>query len=272
MSTRLLPDFSSIVDQLGIDDVDRLRSYIKPGMYASLESSQEEYPLGKSRFGGLPDLPAGMDWPVCEAGPIPFLAQVNLAELPSTAGRELLPEHGMLSFFYGNPDGEVHFPTDEDGVTGGAVVLFTEDLNHLQRLNVPEDYDEEFIIRKNSQLLQFHGCNTFVDAEHPVWSRYGQFFGPKIPALETPWGEKRAKFQILGHPRPMQTSVSRYVADESLSKDEAQKEAFVEWSLGLETLFQAIDADGDCSVYFLMPRADLLARRWDQFRWTLQCT
>ncbi len=272
MSTQLLPDFASIVDQLGIDDVDRLRSYIKPAMYACLEPSEEEYPLGVSRFGGLPDLPVGVAWPNCEAGPIPFLAQVNLSELPSSPGRELLPERGLLSFFYGNPDGEFHFPDDEDGVTGGTVVLFTEDLDHLTRIDLPDDFEEELIVREESQLLHFHGCNTFVDLEHPVWGRYDQFFGPDIPELETPWGNQRANFQILGHPRPMQTSVAHYVADESLGNDAEQKEAFIEWSLGLETLFQALDADGDCSVYIMIQRDDLLARRWDKFRWTLQCT
>lgn len=272
MSTRLLPDYASIVDQLGIDDAERLRSYIKPALYACLEDSREDYPLGASRFGGLPDLPAGVSWPVCDAGPIPFLAQVNLAELPSSPGGDLLPKQGLLSFFYGNPDGEFHFPDDEDGVTGGAVVLYAERLENLSRATAPEDSDEELITREESQLLHFHPCNTFVDFEHPVWGRYDLRFGPDLPELETPWGEGRPHFQLLGHPCAMQTSVCNYVADPSLADDPQRLEEFIEWSLGLETLFQALDADGDCSVYLMIQRADLLARRWDKFRWTLQCT
>jgi hypothetical protein len=272
MATRLLPDFASIVNQLGIDDHDRLRSYIKPAMYARAEESEENYPLGASRFGGQPDLPGGVAWPACDAGPIPFVAQVNLSELPSSPGRELLPERGILYFFYGAPEGELLFPDNADEADGGVEVLFAEDVRSLTRADLPDGLDEEFGVMEETQLLHFYGCNTFVDSEHPVWSRYDRQFGPDLPELEMPWEGKYSRFQILGHPAAMQSSVCGYVADEPLSRVPEQREAQIEWALGLETLFQAIDAVGDCSLYFMIQRADLLARRWDKHRWTLQCT
>jgi uncharacterized protein YwqG len=55
---------------------------------------------GTSKLGGLPDLPPGLAWPKWKTGYLTFVAQVNLAELP---GSELLPNVGMLSFFY-DPD------------------------------------------------------------------------------------------------------------------------------------------------------------------------
>ncbi len=272
MSERLLPDYDSVVDQLGIDDPEGLRSYVKPAMYACLNSAPDEPPLGASRFGGLPDLPAELAWPECDAGPIPFVAQVNLSGLPSSLGRELLPERGMLYFFYGCPEGDLLFPGEEDEVGGGVRVLFAETADDLSRAELPDGLDDEYGMMEESHVLQFYGCNTFVDREHPVWQRYGHEFGPDLPELSVPWGDDSPHFQVLGHPHAMQSSVCGYVTDEPLSGDPERRRDQVDWMLGLETLFQAIDAVGDCSLYFMIHRDDLLARRWDAFRWTLQCT
>jgi hypothetical protein len=54
-----------------------------------------ELPLGGSRFGGLPDLPASMTWPSWDGKMLPFLAQIDLAVLP----RSPLPSEGWLYVF-----------------------------------------------------------------------------------------------------------------------------------------------------------------------------
>jgi uncharacterized protein YwqG len=41
----------------------------------------ETAPLGRSRIGGWPDLPASIEWPCWRDKPLAFLAQINLAEL-----------------------------------------------------------------------------------------------------------------------------------------------------------------------------------------------
>ncbi len=60
----------------------------------------------KSRKGGLPSLPEGVDWPVHPdtRRPLHFLAQVDLAALPDTPlpgcpFGAALPRRGMLFFF-----------------------------------------------------------------------------------------------------------------------------------------------------------------------------
>ncbi len=55
----------------------------------------------KSRFGGLPDLPDGFEWPCSESHYYEFLCQIKLDELPDCEARSLLPRSGMLSFFVG---------------------------------------------------------------------------------------------------------------------------------------------------------------------------
>jgi len=77
-----------------------------------------ENAVSKSRSGGLPSLPEGVDWPVSLETKVPlhFLAQIDLAALPATPlpgcpFEATLPRQGMLFFFYSlceyAPEGEV---------------------------------------------------------------------------------------------------------------------------------------------------------------------
>lgn len=73
-------------------------------------TNEDDLPEGRSKIGGHPDFPDDLTWPVFSNGkPLAFLAQVNLADLPKDAGRNGLPESGMLYLFsvYGwqSPDG-----------------------------------------------------------------------------------------------------------------------------------------------------------------------
>lgn len=52
-------------------------------------------PLGESRFGGVPDLPPGIAWPVFQGKKLPLLAQIDLSALPKSA----LPSDGWLYAF-----------------------------------------------------------------------------------------------------------------------------------------------------------------------------
>lgn len=53
---------------------------------------------GTSRFGGVPDLPAGEPWPQCAGRPQSFLGQIRLRDLPPTA-IELRRLGGVLLLF-----------------------------------------------------------------------------------------------------------------------------------------------------------------------------
>ena len=55
--------------------------------------------IGRSRFGGWPDLPPEAIWPCYEGAPMVFVAQINLADLKGWKPAEVLPEEGLLSFF-----------------------------------------------------------------------------------------------------------------------------------------------------------------------------
>lgn len=53
-----------------------------------------------SKFGGVPALPARVEWPSWSGTNLMFLAQVNLKELQAATPRAELPGTGLLLFFY----------------------------------------------------------------------------------------------------------------------------------------------------------------------------
>jgi hypothetical protein len=63
-----------------------------------------EHESRESRIGGRPDLPPDAAWPEHAGAPMIFLCQVRLAELAGLPGAEVLPDHGVLSFWCADTD------------------------------------------------------------------------------------------------------------------------------------------------------------------------
>jgi len=63
-----------------------------------------------TKIGGLPYLPAHVDWPTYTHGPMMFYAQLNFDELPPLPG---FPERGIVQFFGGTD--EIFGSDDADG-------------------------------------------------------------------------------------------------------------------------------------------------------------
>lgn len=57
-------------------------------------------PAGRSKLGGLPDLPAGAEWPRRGVKPLAFVAQIDLDEASRYIREKTTPPSGLLSFFY----------------------------------------------------------------------------------------------------------------------------------------------------------------------------
>ncbi len=124
-------------------------------------------PLGGTRLGGLPDLPAGVKWPAIKDRSLAFAAQVRLSEV---AGNGLLPKAGLLSFFVLDEweDGEV------PGYLQKAVVLFTPELTVLRRLPIPKNFQS----RRGGTMEErrpFASCLV-------EWIRVA-----KLPVASEPW-------------------------------------------------------------------------------------
>lgn len=103
--------------------------------------------VGKSKFGGEPDLPPDFEWEYFEENgernPLAFLAQFDLAEAAEYDKDGLLPKSGLLSFFYDVVSQPWGFDPKDKGCS--RVYYFPEGTK-LVRTPLPEDMDEEAVL------------------------------------------------------------------------------------------------------------------------------
>lgn len=105
------------------------------------KSSEAKIPLGATKIGGLPDLPARTEWPAYRDGkPLAFLAQINLAEI-ARLGTPIkgLPSNGLLSVFsvWGRTAETDDNPEGVEEKTGWTAVLHTLPRVKLERRKIP---------------------------------------------------------------------------------------------------------------------------------------
>lgn len=81
--------------------IKKLTELLKPTLLIQPQSIAEDaLPRGASRFGGAPDLPPTVQWPVVRGVPLSFIAQICLRELHAVWGQQLpLPLSGWIYFF-----------------------------------------------------------------------------------------------------------------------------------------------------------------------------
>ncbi len=87
-----LSAYATVVDHLALPS---LRLIATP-------SPDSAIPVGASRLGGLPDLPAEQEWPATPDGaPMSFVGQIRFQDAHVfDVGAAALPAEGLLSFFY----------------------------------------------------------------------------------------------------------------------------------------------------------------------------
>jgi uncharacterized protein YwqG len=136
--------------------------------------------LGASKLGGLPDLPKGVVWPEKQRQPQSFIAQIHLADVRAYDIDNVLPEAGMLWFFYDSMQetfGES--PADRAGWS----VIFAEDVP-LKRALAPAHLPPE---------SQFHACALAFASEYTL-SLQPQL---EIPAFDWSTDEQEQYEQLL---------------------------------------------------------------------------
>lgn len=89
--------------------------------------------VGGSKFGGLPDLPADVDWPQWTHGRMGFVGQLNLEDVAFAQASRAWPKAGVLSFF------SYAFAMSP----GDTRVLFYPSLDHLRSRVAPNDLGDD---------------------------------------------------------------------------------------------------------------------------------
>lgn len=87
-----------------------------------------------SRFGGVPDVPAGFRWPEHWGRPLDFLLQINLGDLAGLQTGLDLPATGRLLFFYDVEEQPWGASPDD---AGSAQVIYLEDTDSLGPAALP---------------------------------------------------------------------------------------------------------------------------------------
>lgn len=254
-------------------------------------SGKEEYKPGKTRFGGRPDVPFDFNWPVFEEKdcdgvvkivPLTFLVQFNCEELVPYDTEHLLPDHGLLSFFYDTEGQPWGFNPDD---AGGARVFWFEDSSVLREADYPADMKED--IKLPAFHMEIEQKNSFPD-----WEDFSEIYSCdeeefELLQMET---EEEEKTKLLGWPDIIQDSMA--VECELIAKgyylggswenipktvwQQAKATALDKWYLlfQLDTMEESDFSMmfGDCGrIYFYIPREDLLERRFEHVWAILQC-
>jgi uncharacterized protein YwqG len=242
---------------------------------------ESSLPVGVSKLGGLPDLPAGTVWPEWNGFPQSFLAQIHLDDLYSYDVQRVLPQHGMLWFFY---DAQQQTFGESPADAGGWHVLFKEDLRMLQRTPFPTQLPSE---------SRFHACNIRFACEITL---------PQQPELELAnfdWTDEEVKryetllsqfpdpadraaihHRMLGYADALQDDMrlqSQLMTHGVTSPDDPCIDELSKGASDWQLLLQ-VDSDehaGMCwatagIVYYWIKLADLQACRFDQTWLVLQ--
>ena len=261
-------------------------------------SGSTDYIPGGTRFGGVPDVPKDFRWPVFETDtfddgeikprPLAFLAQFDCAEMRKLDRDGLLPETGVLSFFY--EMGSMRWGYDPKD-KGCARVYWFEDVNALVPAKVPENLETDY--RFLPLKITAEATEMFPDYQD---FSVGRPFAPKAwDAYEAACGdlgigEPECYSRLLGWPAIIQNNmttecelVSRGYYLGNTWKEipetevrEAKETSLERWRL-LFQLDTVADGDfelmfGDCgSIYFYIRAEDLKERRFDRVWLILQC-
>jgi uncharacterized protein YwqG len=121
-------------------------------------------PVGGSKLGGRPDFAPGQKWPTYRGERdryLPFLFQINLADIAKYDIEGLLPKKGRLAFFCDTQPDEI----------GDSRVIFDDGAKKASRLEWPEDLvdrkdEDDFVAQLPEHPLEFYSTWTLPGAEY----------------------------------------------------------------------------------------------------------
>jgi len=148
-------------------------------------NKEETLELGNSKFGGSPDLPANLTWPMYKERPLAFLAQIRLEDVVSFDIEGLLPSSGLLYFFY---DAEQEPWGFEPAARDGWKVLYSKELSRIIRTSPPPYSSKVFEGSYNPCAIEF-----FQEISLPSWE------AEKVQKLALTEQERENYFQLVSH-------------------------------------------------------------------------
>jgi len=246
-------------------------------------SEPQQIPVGASKVGGRPDVPAGFEWPCWRGSPLSFLCQVNLSDIGDLPAAADLPKDGLLSFFY---DAQQRAWGLEPADAGAWLVeWFPDDPASLRPCALPSSCRELGLFEPC--LLRFEEVLTLPPWECEAVEQLGMSWDQSDAYVDLLEGlYEQGCHQLFGHPAQIQGPMEEIcqlgsngvnVGDFSYHTDTRTESLLLgssEWRLLLQ-----LGSDerlgmmwGDCGrLFFWIRREDLAARRFDKIWMVLQC-
>ena len=180
----------------------------------SEDENIEKLPKGSSKIGGKPDLPKDFQWfyyngedykKIVENRPLSFLMQINCEEIHKYDKESLLPEKGMLYFFYELFTMTWGFSPQDRG--SAKVFYYDGEIEDLVPADFPKDMEEDCIIPESK--INFESMNDYpidfldyydVDDSDEEMERKEKEFKKELEEL----GYKADTTKLLGHPELIQ--------------------------------------------------------------------
>ena len=267
----------------------------------SEDENRKKLPKGTSKIGGKPDLPKVFQWfyyngedykKIVENRPLSFLMQINCEEVHKYDKESLLPEKGMLYFFYELFTMTWGFSPQDRG--SAKVFYYDGEIEDLVPVDFPEDMEKDCIIPESK--INFESMNDypidFLDYYDPDDSdeemdRKEKEFEKELEEL----GYKADTTKLLGHPELIQgeyweecegvarNNIYYGSAPIKYGNDDIKKtikENAKDWIL----LMQVSELEigdyglyfGDCGkIYFNIRKEDLKNKNFDNVWLILQC-
>lgn len=280
------PELKEILDELRRNEI-----------AITLKKARKDGSPCRSKLGGLPAAPADFVWPRFEAanydgevaeGPLSFLCQINPAEIGELDGDRLLPEAGLLLFFYEMESSCRGFDPADDGCVR---VYYFGDQSKLAPVALPEDLAEEYAVKEYDLSLEAKDsypsyeeldCHADVDTD---WDDYDE----AAEALGYDMDSERHKMQgyanlVQGEMLTECERVSRgmYSGDPKSYRETPEDvkreihKATADWIL-LFQMASIMDGNyelmyGDMgNLYFYIRKQDLAELRFDRVWFAVQC-
>jgi uncharacterized protein YwqG len=242
---------AEVVQSLSKAGLDRIKGDLEPLMKPAIgikanPTEENSLAVGASKLGGLPDLSAGVAWPMWKDLPMSFIAQFRLADLRPYDVEKALPPRGMLYFFY-DAKQETYGHTGAE--RGGWKVIYQADpVPQLQRTAAPQNLPPE--ARFGARSAAFSSKITLpqwqkVFLKNANWKpeeeeTYSQFMADFPAGDDAPY-----RNHLLGHPDELQDDMHLEVhmaAHGVDPKSQWAAQSMAEPALGWRLLFQ-VDSD-----------------------------
>lgn len=288
-----MEDLESLIHTHGLTPHrDLIRALVRPSIaIKAIRTEQGRFSPDDSRFGGLPHLPRGMDWPTWRGTPLDHVATIRLSDAAEHDASGTLPREGFLWFFVVGGD----TPWGSEAADLGFMRVIYEPSERVT-LGLASPSAGSFLSRilKKDRARPFPPCRVqfapsltlpdfeWIHAHAPHASALASLdaYSDLVDALRD---QAATPHRLLGWPMLIQNPwedecnvVARALAATAWrpTSREAPPSGPLDWQLLLQ--LGSDDAPGWCwgdlgNLYFTITRQSLAARRFDRSWMILQC-